>query len=138
MMLRCFIRWKIKIISLSVLIWQYCFIWQEEIERTNIAKFSHIWNEFIYSLRDEDLINNMCVFLDPIVYFLGNLLKEQYVYCLFLESLHCFLFTLMYIQVEVFCILLFYFIGRRICCWYHHLQMTYQLFSGLFFSLQAR
>ncbi|XP_078159510.1 callose synthase 7-like isoform X1 [Carex rostrata] len=30
-----------------------------EIERTNIAKFSQIWNEFINSLRDEDLINNM-------------------------------------------------------------------------------
>ncbi|KAJ4808067.1 glucan synthase-like 3 [Rhynchospora pubera] len=32
---------------------------KEEIERRNIAKFSHIWNEFITSLREEDLINNM-------------------------------------------------------------------------------
>lgn len=27
-------------------------------ERTNILKFSHVWNEFIDSLRMEDLINN--------------------------------------------------------------------------------
>ncbi|KAJ6920384.1 callose synthase 7-like isoform X2, partial [Populus alba x Populus x berolinensis] len=30
----------------------------EELERKNIANFSHVWNEFIYSLRMEDLINN--------------------------------------------------------------------------------
>ncbi|KAH8509176.1 hypothetical protein H0E87_011081 [Populus deltoides] len=30
----------------------------EESERTNIANFSHVWNEFIYSLRMEDLISN--------------------------------------------------------------------------------
>ncbi|WOK98671.1 callose synthase 7-like isoform X1 [Canna indica] len=31
---------------------------QEEIERRNIAKFSRIWNDFINSLRNEDLISN--------------------------------------------------------------------------------
>ncbi|KAG1347013.1 callose synthase 7 [Cocos nucifera] len=31
---------------------------EEETERRNIAKFSHVWNAFINSLRDEDLINN--------------------------------------------------------------------------------
>ncbi|XP_034931191.1 putative callose synthase 6 isoform X1 [Populus alba] len=30
----------------------------EESERKNIANFSHVWNEFIYSLRMEDLISN--------------------------------------------------------------------------------
>ncbi|XP_010923298.1 callose synthase 7 [Elaeis guineensis] len=30
----------------------------EVTERRNIAKFSHVWNAFINSLRDEDLINN--------------------------------------------------------------------------------
>ncbi|KAJ3695664.1 hypothetical protein LUZ60_001041 [Juncus effusus] len=31
---------------------------KEEIGRSNIAKFSHIWNEFINSLREEDLVSN--------------------------------------------------------------------------------
>nr|WJO13371.1 callose synthase 7 [Lilium hybrid cultivar] len=31
---------------------------QEESERRNIAKFSHVWNGFINSLRQEDLISN--------------------------------------------------------------------------------
>ncbi|KAH8515571.1 hypothetical protein Peur_047053 [Populus x canadensis] len=30
----------------------------EQQERKNIANFSHVWNEFIYSLRAEDLISN--------------------------------------------------------------------------------
>ncbi|KAG6783967.1 hypothetical protein POTOM_009649 [Populus tomentosa] len=30
----------------------------EQYERKNIANFSHVWNEFIYSLREEDLISN--------------------------------------------------------------------------------
>uniref|UniRef100_A0A3N7GGL5 1,3-beta-glucan synthase n=1 Tax=Populus trichocarpa TaxID=3694 RepID=A0A3N7GGL5_POPTR len=30
----------------------------EESERKNVANFSHVWNEFIYSLRMEDLISN--------------------------------------------------------------------------------
>ncbi|XP_034915011.1 callose synthase 7 [Populus alba] len=30
----------------------------EQYERKNIANFSHVWNEFIYSLRTEDLISN--------------------------------------------------------------------------------
>ncbi|KAG5250650.1 GLUCAN SYNTHASE family protein [Salix suchowensis] len=30
----------------------------EQQERKNIANFSHVWNEFIYSLREEDLISN--------------------------------------------------------------------------------
>ncbi|KAJ6938903.1 callose synthase 7-like [Populus alba x Populus x berolinensis] len=30
----------------------------EQYERKNIANFSHVWNEFIYSLRAEDLISN--------------------------------------------------------------------------------
>jgi hypothetical protein len=41
---------------------------QEEIERKNIAKFSHIWNEFINSLREEDLIDNECVFPSSQIY----------------------------------------------------------------------
>ncbi|XP_042427727.1 callose synthase 7-like isoform X2 [Zingiber officinale] len=31
---------------------------KDQMERMNIAKFSHIWNEFISSLREEDLISN--------------------------------------------------------------------------------
>ncbi|ONK69903.1 uncharacterized protein A4U43_C05F28050 [Asparagus officinalis] len=31
---------------------------EEEVERRNIAKFSHVWNGFINSLRQEDLISN--------------------------------------------------------------------------------
>ncbi|KAF9682829.1 hypothetical protein SADUNF_Sadunf05G0148900 [Salix dunnii] len=30
----------------------------EQLERKNIANFSHVWNEFIHSLRAEDLISN--------------------------------------------------------------------------------
>ncbi|KAL3572626.1 hypothetical protein D5086_026530 [Populus alba] len=33
----------------------------EQYERKNIANFSHVWNEFIYSLRTEDLISNQCM-----------------------------------------------------------------------------
>uniref|UniRef100_A0A2K2BE63 1,3-beta-glucan synthase n=1 Tax=Populus trichocarpa TaxID=3694 RepID=A0A2K2BE63_POPTR len=33
-------------------------VMEEQHERKNIANFSHVWNEFIYSLRAEDLISN--------------------------------------------------------------------------------
>jgi hypothetical protein len=35
------------------------FLWQDDAyERDNIAYFSQVWNEFINSMREEDLISN--------------------------------------------------------------------------------
>ncbi|XP_074576315.1 callose synthase 7-like [Curcuma longa] len=51
---------------------------KEEMERMNIAKFSHIWNEFISSLREEDLISNRERDLLLVPYSLGDISVVQW------------------------------------------------------------
>ncbi|CAL9052134.1 unnamed protein product [Musa banksii] len=51
---------------------------QEEIERRNIDRFSHIWNAFIDSLRDEDLISNKEKDLLLVPYSSGNISVVQW------------------------------------------------------------
>ncbi|KAJ8512658.1 hypothetical protein OPV22_003092 [Ensete ventricosum] len=51
---------------------------QDELERRNIAKFSYIWNEFINSLREEDLISNKEKDLLLVPYSSGNVSVVQW------------------------------------------------------------
>jgi hypothetical protein len=67
--------------------WQFSSCQEEQHERKNIANFSHVWNEFIYSLRMEDLISNQLR-----LFLLYNLLQHQVHHissCKILNLLHC-------------------------------------------------
>ncbi|XP_042424410.1 callose synthase 7-like isoform X5 [Zingiber officinale] len=51
---------------------------KDQMERMNIAKFSHIWNEFISSLREEDLISNRERDLLLVPYSFGDISVVQW------------------------------------------------------------
>lgn len=55
-MLPIIIYWHLEIIAKWKLLYQ-----DNAMESRNIAKFSQVWNEFILSLRNEDLISNWLV-----------------------------------------------------------------------------
>lgn len=108
----------IKAQYLSGVLWTE-FLWQDETyERQNIAYFSQVWNEFINSMREEDLISDR--YKLQTTAFLTHLALDDRI-----SSIWLYLLTTN-------------FPGIEICFLSHTVQVMFLSFSGLHSCLLVR
>ena len=108
----------IKAQYLSGVLWTE-FLWQDETyERQNIAYFSQVWNEFINSMREEDLISDRSKLQTTAC--LTHLALDDWI-----SSIWLYLLTTN-------------FPGIEICFLSHTVQVMFLSFSGLHSCLLAR